>query len=116
MCDQNVGVVGNAIPMVADFRPELHREGPAFANRIGRRTPEPQSFDGGSRVLKIDSIFEMRSRQFWLPGEQKVMIAADNHFVPIGQSSQPGIEVVCLFYRPPIEVTSVDKNVAGRQN
>jgi len=60
----------------------------------------------------------VNSCQLWLVVEEPVVITRDDQFVTIGQGTEPGVEVVDLFYTFTIhhEVAGMDQDIAGWEN
>jgi hypothetical protein len=53
------GIVWNEIPVLTNLYHAVAREGPVSADRVDRRSPELEPFEGDAGVLKVDSLGKM---------------------------------------------------------
>ena len=66
-------------------------------------TGDPQNsipYEGNPRILKVDGVGEMFSRELRITIEEQIVIAGNDDHVTKGKRTQPGIEVVDLFNEP----------------
>ena len=88
----------------------------SFRQRLYRvSSPELHSFDGRSRVLKVDGFGQVSASQLWIAVEEEIVIAGNDDLVPEGKGAQPGVEIVDRFNRTPIEIAGVNQDVARRK-
>jgi len=65
--------------------------------------------------LQIRGLGQVSAGQLRIAVEDQIVIAGDDQLVPEGKRTQPGIEVVYLFDRAPIEIPGMDQDVTRRQ-
>lgn len=97
MGDEDIGVLGNPVPMVTDFHQTLAGEGPVSTHRVDGRAPELQSFEGDSGVLQIGRFSEVRPGQLGLAVEEQIVIAGDDELVAEGNPPLPSSHKTSLL-------------------
>jgi len=78
--------------------PLFSEESPVLSSRVEGRTPEVETFEGDAGVLKVNGMGQVSAGEFGFPVEEQIVIPGDDELMTKGQGTEPGIEVVQLFY------------------
>lgn len=110
--DQHLDPAGNALPVGGHFSSSVAVKGPVKKEGRDRTAPEAQAFQFQATVFKIMSLIQQGAGLFWVALKEEVVIASNDHFVAMGKTAEPGVEILDFFgFAPPGKIARMEQDV-----